>query len=427
MSFPMRPPVSICLDTRVMSTTGKNKKKYPIKIKVNFKVREGKRNKYVVRRYHIQPDQVFCFETEFNKRKSDSIVILAQAKAIELFKKGLSVEEFERLYTSSGSLEEIRATFEVIIKRLGDEERDGTAAAYENALSSFEKFKGQFIAFGSITPEWLRAYEKWMMKERKENKKVIPAHSINTVGMYCRALRVVFNYAIDQKLIPSDLFPFGIRKYVIPSGQRKTKKAFKKEEKAIILAHRSKTEDVNRALDYWAFQYFANGCNMADVAYMKFRHMDRDYWKFERKKTENTERDKQTIDVYINTRMREVIRIQGNKSLAPDDYVFPILSKGMTSKQRKFRIMDYIKEINELLATAQAEINAEQEKQRLPVLTVKLTSGTTRYTVATLLDRHGIDLRTIAKALGHGQEITTELYTEEEQGALILISKALEM
>ncbi len=414
-----RSAVSIILDTRKKSTTGVNKNKYPIKIKVNFKVREGKENKYLVRRYHIQPEEVFCKEEEFSKKKKLSSVILAHAKAVELHRKGVSVDEFERIYTGSGTLDEIKTVFEAVISKLREDERDGTALSYKNALSSFESFKGPFISFGTITVEWLKDYERWMLKEhRDEEGKVISLpHSINTVGMYCRALRTIFNYAIDKKIIPADIFPFGLRRYVIPSGGRKTKKAFSRAEKHLILSHRSKCEDVNRALDIWAYQYFANGCNMADVAYQKIRHIDGDWWRFDRKKTENTEREKKTVDVYINERMREVIARHGNKSLDPDAYVFPILRPGMTSAQRKSRIRDFIKETNELLAIAQGEIK--------PALSVKLTSGTARYTAATELKRQGIDLATIAKSLGHGSEATTEHYTEEERDTKILISKAL--
>src|SRR5690606_24084189 len=105
----MRSPVSVCLDTRKITTTGDNKNKYPVKIKVNFKVRDGKKNRYVVKRYHIQPDQVFAKEgREFNQKKADSSVILALAKAMELYKHGLTVEEFERMYTGSGAVDEIK-------------------------------------------------------------------------------------------------------------------------------------------------------------------------------------------------------------------------------------------------------------------------------------------------------------------------------
>lgn len=401
-----------------MSTTGDNAGKYPIKIKVNFKQREGNKNRYIVRRY---PTGVFCEPAEYLNKKNDYTVILALAKAIELYKKGLSVTEFERLFTGSGRLENIKTVFDYAIKNLRVEGRDGTAEAYTQSLRSFEKYKGEFISFGSITSDWLKSYERWMLQEREEAGETIERRSINTVGIYCRALRTIFNLAIELKIIPKEVFPFGIRKYVIPSGRRTTKKAFTQSEKNLILSYRSPREDVNRALDFWIYQFFSNGCNMADVAYLRNKDIEGDFLSFERKKTENTERYKQSITVFISPRMRAVISKHGNKSLDPAGYVFPILRAGLTSKQRKDTIKDFIKDTNELLSEAQKEINKDKVR-----LTVKLTTGTARYTAATLLKRHGIDLSVIAKTLGHGSEATTEHYTEEGLETQMLISKALE-
>src|SRR5690606_34076453 len=115
------------------------------------------------------------------------------------------------------------------------------------------------------------------------------------------------------------------------------------------------------------------------VAYMKRKDINGTEWRFDRKKTENTERTKSPIDVSLNERMFQVIARHGVHSLDPDAYVFPILRKGMTSKQRKSRIHDFIADINELLSVAMEEINSGREQK----ITTKLTTGTARYTAAT--------------------------------------------
>lgn len=407
----MGAPVSIILDKRWMCNTGENKGKYPVKIRVNFKVREGRKNRYVIKRYHTG---IFCRENEFTKYKRNSTVLLALSKAQELYVKRLPVEEFGRLFISDGGLNDIKSVFESVITGLREEGREGTAQAYGNALASLLNYGGEYLTFGSITPKWLRSYERNMVEAGR---------SINTVGMYLRALRAVFNIAIDLRIISRDHFPFGRRKYVIPTGKRKVKKAFTQEEKNIILSHRSKRADVNRALDFWIYLYFSSGCNMADVAYLQNKNIDGKWVTFERKKTEITEREKQTIEVLLTDRAREIISRHGNRSLDPNAYVFPILEPGLSPAQQRNRIKDFIKEINQLLAVAQSEINATlPDDQKLKV---KLTTGTARYTVATLLRERGIDLKEIAQALGHGSEATTEHYTEVIRNTQTLISKML--
>lgn len=401
-----------------MTTTGINKGKFPVKIKVNFKVLENGVTKYVVKRYHIQPEQVFCKPADFAKAKRSPAVIVAAAKAIELFEKGLSVDDFDRLYTGSGSLDEIKTVFDIVITQLRDEGREGTAASYSQALASFIAYKGKHITFGELSRVWLMGYERSCLDR---------GLSINTVGIYTRALRAVVNYAIDPlQIIPQSKSPFGRRKYIIPSGPRQTKKSFTVEERNIILQHRSKRSDVNMALDFWAFQYFGNGCNMADVAYMQRKDIDGKEWQFERKKTENTERTKAPISVTLNDRMLQIIARHGVSSLDPEAFVFPIINAGMTPKQCKSRIHDFIRGINELLAVAQGEINIEREKKGLEKITTKLTTGTARYTAATILRKHGIELSSIAKILGHGSESTTKLYTEDDEETRSLISRMLE-
>lgn len=413
-----RSPVSVCLDKRKMTTTGINKGKFPVKIKVNFKIMENGVTKYVVKRYHVHPDQVFCRASEFLKIKRDPSVIVAAAKAIELFDKGLSIQDFDRLFTSSGELDEVGTVFQILIDQLQQEGRQGTANSYSQALSSFTSYKGKHITFGELSRVWLMGYERWCLDR---------GLSINTVGIYTRALRAVVNYAIDPlQIITESKSPFGRRKYIIPSGPRQIKKAFTIQERNIILQHRSQRSDVNMALDFWAFQYFGNGCNMADVAYMRRKHIDGTEWRFERKKTENTERTKNPIGVTLNERMLKIIARHGVSSLDPNAFVFPILTTGMTPRQCKSRIHDFIADVNELLAMAQEEINTDLEKQGLNKITTKLTTGTARYTAATILKKHGIDLSSIAKILGHGSESTTKLYTEDDEETRSLISRMLE-
>lgn len=429
----MRPAVSVILDERKMTTTGENTGKYPVKIKVNFKVREGRKNKYIVRRYPI-PEGVFAKPgREFNKKKNDPAVILALAKAVELYNKELSIEDFERLYKGSGAMDEVKAVFDLLIKKMQEEGRDGNALALRNALSSLIAFSGEYITFGALTKEFLMKWERWLLTPREvtvgqgsKKKKRTITHTINTVGMYTRATKSVVNYAIDPlKIIAAESSPFGRRKYVPPKGPRQTKKALNKQERDLVLSHRSKRDDVNFALDMWAFQYFGNGCNMADVAYMRRRDVVGVMWRFDRKKTENTERNKLPVDVKMNDRMLQIIARHGNNSLDPNSYIFPILKSGIKSIQRKYKIMDFIGKINSLLAVAQAEINEELRKSGRPPLTVKLTTGTARYTAATILRAQGIELSIISKTLGHGSESTTDLYTE--QGYENMIAKALEL
>jgi hypothetical protein len=63
-----------------------------------------------------------------------------------------------------------------------------------------------------------------------QKKNDISTHaSSNTVGIYLRQLRTVYNDAIGQGIVNRDLYPFTQKGFVIPLG-RNEKKALTKEE-----------------------------------------------------------------------------------------------------------------------------------------------------------------------------------------------------
>jgi integrase/recombinase XerD len=74
-------------------------------------------------------------------------------------------------------------------------------------------------------------------------------NSLTTVGFYLRSLRAIFNIAIDERIISSDDYPFGRRKYVIPGGSN-IKKALKKEELKKIIKYYPETESESRYRNY---------------------------------------------------------------------------------------------------------------------------------------------------------------------------------
>ena len=398
--------VKAILDKRVLIKSGDNTGKHPVKVKVNFTLPSGG---YTVKRFQVQDSEgngIYCKVKEFPKVKASIPVVVAVGKAGQLTGKGYSPEVFERLFTSSGGLDEIKYVFDLLIKQLREEGRDGTADSYRDAYNSFKTFKGDSITFASITKEWLMAYERAMKKKGR---------SANTIGMYTRALKAVFNYAVDPlKLISLDLSPFGRRKFIPPTGQRKEKKAHTREDISKLLNFES-----SEAVDYWCFQYLASGCNMADVAYLQYKNIsfEDEFITFDRKKTENTERDKKPIEVFICDRILTTIKKYGQRenSLNPEAYVFPILSEGLTSRQRKEKIRLFRKHVN-------AGLKDVQEKLKL---TIRPKCETARYSAATELKRNGIELKIIGKAMGHGSEATTEHYTEEGREIQKMVSRLL--
>lgn len=104
----------------------------------------------------------------------------------------------------------IATVYLLCIQNLIKEERIGTALAYKDSYSSIFQFGGNPF-FSEISVSFLNRYEQWMLKK---------GGSRTTIGIKLRNLRAVFNEAISMGIIKKEkCYPFGKRKYQIPTGK----------------------------------------------------------------------------------------------------------------------------------------------------------------------------------------------------------------
>ncbi|MFM7485640.1 MAG: phage integrase SAM-like domain-containing protein, partial [Cytophagales bacterium] len=154
-------------------------------------------------------------------------------------------------------------------KQLSKENRSGTADSYQCAYNSFKSYlesKGRKkLNFGDVTPDWLKEYESWMLEKEK---------SVTTIGIYLRSLRTIINIAIEEGTLAREFYPFGKRKYQIPSG-RNVKKALQLADIQKLVNYKTTTEAEERAKDLWLFSYLCNGANVKDMARLQYRNIDK--------------------------------------------------------------------------------------------------------------------------------------------------------
>ena len=287
----------------------------------------------------------------------------------------------------------ISGAFLEYIKRLIQEERIGSALSYQNTYSSLKNFRGN-VLFSEITASYLMQYEKWMLGREC---------SLGTVGINLRALRAIFNEAIENGIIGREnCYPFGKRKYIIPKSIN-TKKAIGIEAISKLYYHNPTDVNEARAKDYWFFCYMANGMNPKDVAHLKYKNIDGEYFVFKRAKTELATRDNpRPITVYINEDLKEIIARRGNEDQDPDNYIFPILEKEMTAFEKHYTIRTFIKFINDRMKRIGKQLEISN----------KLTTIVSRHSFSTQLKRSGASTEMIQEALGHTDKATTENYLD---------------
>jgi integrase/recombinase XerD len=384
---------SITLDTR----REKMNKKYPVKLCINFITS----SKYYGTRIDLTKSE---FQGLFAKRltresaaiKSELHNIEAEAKEIIKTLKPFSFPSFEKKFwqksTHKGALASL---FQQQINQLTKEERLGTASSYQCSINSLLSFK-ENISLETITVDFLNDYELWMIKTK--------GASITTVGIYARALRAIFNEGIEQGLIPKEHYPFGKKKYQIPTG-RNIKKALPMNDIGKLYHYEpdASNEGEAKAKDFWLFTYFGNGINMKDIALLKYKNIQGEYIVFERAKTHRTTRtNPRPITIFINSEMQQIISKWGNPQKSKEDYIFPILEPEVNAVRKRKLIQQFTKLTNKWTKRIAEKLN----------ISIKVTTYTARHSFSTVLKRSGASTEFISEALGHTDIKTTVSYLD---------------
>lgn len=282
-------------------------------------------------------------------------------------------------------------TFEEYIAELEDEARIGTAISYKCALTSIKKFHSkEYLEFHEITVPFLKKFENWS---------TIEGNGLTTVGIYLRCLRAIYNKAIVRKIAQIDEYPFGRGKYEIPSP-RNIKKALKLQDIKKIFEYTPTNEVVWFHRDLWIFSYLCNGANIKDICLLKYSDISGDTIIFRRAKTAKTNRNSKPIVAAYSADISPIIERWGNKPIAGDKYIFPVLVPGESEKRVKTIVTQLVKQINKYIKFVAKECTIEAE----------VTTYTARHSFATVLKRSGVSTSIISESMGHADEKTTENY-----------------
>lgn len=377
----------------VRVTFDRKKKYYPTGISLSIEEFEKLKSD------KIQKDlkEIFLKLQSFEKKAADIIKDLAF----------FTFQSFEKkYYTNKAARDSVNLSFKEYISDLRQEGRVGTADSYECARVSFNKFAPD-VKFIEVTSDLLNKYEKWMVNQNK---------SITTVGIYLRSLRTLFNSAINEGLLQKEFYPFGKKRYELPTSNNK-KKALNLNEIAKIYNFEAEIgSPTERAKDLWFFIYLCNGINVKDLCLLKYENIQGDNLVFERAKTAKTKRNVEPIRLPLSDDALEIIEKWGNKKLNNKTFVFPILEAGLNPDRER----QLIKQINQV-------INAHMKHIASALgITNIVTTYAARHSFATILQRSGASTEFISEALGHSNVKTTQNYLAGfEDGSKREINRAL--
>ncbi len=390
----MKALTAIILDTR----RKKANKTYPVKLRVTYL----RKQIYYPSRFDLLKED---FDKLFSPKPRDQYKkILLELISIENKAKGI-IDELKGNFTwkafdakflkKQSDWNSVFANYADCIKKLREDNRIGNAVSYECSLNSLKEYteKAGGLSFEDITIEFLNKYESWMLQNGR---------SITTVGIYLRALRAIFNEAIQAGIISKDAYPFGKNKYEIPTGKN-IKKALTIDNVGKIYHYTPENEAEAQARDFWLLSYFGNGMNIKDIALLKFRNIQGDIIVFERAKTRRSRRGNPIIiTIPLTEDVKRIIDQWGNKRRTQDNYIFPILENGLTAERERVLIQQFTKTINKYMNRIAGTLEIDK----------KVTTYTARHSFSTVLKRSGASTEFISEALGHADIKTTRNYLD---------------
>lgn len=290
-----------------------------------------------------------------------------------------------RLGRSSGDT--VNTLFRAKIDQLRREERVGTMLYYDNILKNMELFAGSRIAFAMVTVEWLKRYEKFLLKDKNHT----------TVGMHMRAIRAIMNEARKAGVIRESQYPFGKDRYEIQTGESR-KKALTLEQIRQVVTFTDGRETTEKYRDLWFFMYLCNGINTADLVKLKYKNIVDGEICFVRQKTERTTKTIKEIRAIVTPEMQAIIARWGNDR-RPDHYIFPCITGTEDALKQKLMTKDLTKRINKRMKFIGDTLGIDG-----------ISTYTARHSYATVLKRSGANIAYISESLGHNDLKTTEHY-----------------
>jgi integrase len=304
-------------------------------------------------------------------------------------------ETFTRLFKSESDLflrnkTEIAPFFELKIARFFKEEKFSSSSSYKLAFASLTKYKSR-PHFEDINDKWLKDYQSFMLAK---------GCSITTPNIYLRNLRTIFNEAIKDGIISPKYYPFKGFKF---GARVKSKGVLYPHELKMLLNYKTEGIREGRAKAWFFFCYLCNGMNFKDAGLLQFKNIQGNVLTFIRHKTRNTLSEQKEIKVYLHDLAIEIIRVWGNKSTNPDDYVFGLVDNKMSAFQKQKTLNRYKKISNQSLSKIGRELNFPHH----------LCLNLARHSFATFHKILGTPTSFISDALGHANSATTEHYLKQ--------------
>lgn len=384
------PTTGIYLDKSYTNRKGK----HAIKIRVTYR----RKTKYFKTGIHLSEqdfEQSYLSDRPRGQNKVLKIKLHdLEARAFEILQ-DLSPFTFDgwekQFYTTDYDKDLVKYHYEEKTKELLSEEKYSSKDAYNLSFKHLAKFfKKESFSFIQITPQKLREFERYMIKE---------GYSITTVGIHLRCLRHIFKRAIESKDIPQEIYPFGSSrgKYKIPAS-RNIKKALDIDVvKKLIEIDLSAFPWQEKARDFWLLSFYCNGMNFNDLLRLKKENLVDRTLTFTRKKTSRTRKEVTPTQLILIPQALDILEKYHNEL---GDFLINTLEGARSEEEARKRIRNFTRFVNQHMKNVCLKIEYDGP----------ISSIYARHSWASLALNKGVPIEYISSGLSHESINTTRAY-----------------
>lgn len=269
----------------------------------------------------------------------------------------------------------------VLIKQLNSVGCYSTARSYRTSIRQLLRFmEVDDIFFSDLTPDLLKRFEQHLFSCRC---------SRNTVSMYMRMLRSVYNQAVEIGLAP----PYPKLFADVFTGNDTTEKRAVSPEviRRLKEADLSDSPQLEMSRDLFLLSFYLRGIPFVDLARLRKTDLRGGVIRYRRSKTGTL------LTVKVEACAQELISRYASRS-RHSPFLLRILSR-----EGEAGYMEYQS------ALRKYNLHLGKISKRLG-LNVKLTSYVARHSWATAAYRQGIPVSVICESLGHSSEKVTYTY-----------------
>lgn len=319
-----------------------------------------------------------------HKKKVDALDIINQLQDSGEIN-NLSVKEIKARIVNKDSNQTFYNYTEDIISEMEDAERFGYSRSVNNTLQAVKSFTDENdFPLKDLNYDFLFRFENFCRKR---------GNSTNTIAVYMRTIKMIFNRGIKSGVVKKEQYPFS--GYKIKTAKTKKRAVHREVIELIEKLELKENTRIWHARNYFLFSFYAMGMNFADMAHLRIENISEGRIEYKRQKT------KKQYSIKITPQMDKILQYYIPQKES-EKYIFPIISVEGSPKQEYQEFFEKRRTFNKQL----------KEIAKLCGIEANLTSYVARHSWATIAKWKEVPIAAISEGLGHGDVKTTEVYLD---------------